>query len=247
MKNKNQEENLDNKNITQSDVKANEPKVVEKTQEEFQKIEAVHHWIDDIFSQEKERLSREGICEVKVWVEGMACIDKALSEHPMETLEYLAKVYGVTFPHKENNQISSQITNHIQQLAQNQQLLWNALELQREQTKQLTISNFISAKDNEGNLLHPHFLLVKDEMFALLNSGVAFDFETAYEKALWLNPQTRRLLVTKQSEENLQTLADEAKKAKDAGFSPQGKPGKEDYSQMTTREILERKFKELRD
>jgi len=125
--------------------------------------------------------------------------------------------------------------------------LWNALELQGEQTKQLTISNFISAKDNEGNFLHPHFLLVKDEMFALLNSGVAFDFETAYEKALWLNPQTRGQLINKQSEENLQALADEAHKAKEAGFSPQGKPGKEDYSHMTTREILERKFKELKD
>ena len=45
----------------------------------------------------------------------------------------------------------------------------------------------------------------------------------------------------------LHALIINEKKAKDAGFSPQGKPGKEDYSQMTTREILERKFKELKD
>lgn len=225
----------------------NEQQLAEEVTENNEKIEAAYHWIEDIFGREKERLSREGISEVKIWIEGMACIDKALSAHPLETLEYLARVYGVVFPHKEQTEFSPQIIKHIQQLEQNQQLLWNALQLQGEQTKQLTISNFISAKDNEGNLLHPHFLLVKDEMFALLNNGIALDFETAYEKALWLNPQTRTLLIAKQSEENLQTLATEAQKAKDAGFSPRGKSGKEDYSHMTTREILERKFKELRD
>jgi len=243
MKNKTLEKNIDTKETPQTD----EQTVIEEVIEDNKKIAAVHHWIDDIFGREQERLSREGVSEVKVWIEGMACIDKALSSHPLETLEYLAKVYGVTFPHNESIQISPQIIRYLQQLEQNQHLLWNALELQGEQTKQLTISNFISAKDNEGNFLHPHFLLVKDEMFALLNSGVAFDFETAYEKALWLNPQTRGQLINKQSEENLQALADEAHKAKEAGFSPQGKPGKEDYSHMTTREILERKFKELKD
>ena len=90
-------------------------------------------------------------------------------------------------------------------------------------------------------------MVVKDEMFALLNSGVAADFETAYDKALWLNAQTRAELLQKQSSQNLQHLADEAQKAKSAGFSQRGQQGKEDYSQMTTREILEQKFRELED
>ena len=40
-------------------------------------------------------------------------------------------------------------------------------------------------------------------------------------------------------------VKDEAEKAKSAGFSPQGGLEKEDYSQMTTREILEHTYKEL--
>lgn len=221
----------------------------ESQQEHLEKVEAIHHWIDDVFSREQERLSHDGVSDPKVWVEGMAAIDKALALHPLETLEYLARVYGVTFPQKvePDFKLPPEVVGCLQQLAQNQQNLWQALRQQGEQTKQLAISNFVSAKDDDGNLLHPYFMVVKDEMFALLNSGVAADFETAYDKALWLNAQTRAELLQKQSSQNLQHLADEAQKAKSAGFSPRGQQGKEDYSQMTTREILEQKFRELED
>ena len=217
--------------------------------EHIEKVEAVHHWIDDVFSGEQKRLNHDGVSDPKVWVKGMAAIDRALSEHPLETLEYLAKVYGVTFPvRNENiNNVSPELAAALQKLHQNQQQLWQALLQQGEQTHLLAISAFVSAKDDNGVLLHPHFSAVKDDMFALLRGGAALDFENAYEKALWLNPQTREQLITKQNVQNLQTLAAEAEKAKTAGFSPRGKLEKEDYSKLTTREILERKFKELGD
>lgn len=217
--------------------------------EHVEKVEAVRHWIDDVFSSEQERLSNDGVSDPKVWVKGMAAIDRALSDHPLETLEYLAKVYGVTFPvrNENTNNVSPELAVALQKLHQNQQQLWQALRQQGEQTHLLAISNFVSAKDDNGALLHPHFSAVKDDMFALLRGGAALDFENAYEKALWLNPQTREQLITKQNVQNLQMLADEAEKAKTAGFSPRGKLEKEDYSKMTTREILERKFKELGD
>jgi len=252
MKNKASEQELLPKTSLSDETEAEittEVSEASKNVEHAEKIAAVHHWIDDVFSKEQQRLSNEGVSNPQIWVEGMACIDKALAEHPLETLEYLARVYGVCFPHsKEEHKvhIPLELIPYMQALEQNQQALWQALIQQGQQNQQLAISNFASAKDDEGKLLHPHFLLVKDNMFALLYSGVASDFESAYEKALWLNPQIRTQMIEKHSEQNLRHLADEADRAKAAGFSPQGKLGKEDYSQMTTREILERKFKELR-
>lgn len=211
-------------------------------------LNEVHHWIDDIFNPERERLSRQGIADAKSWVKAMSAVDKALTEYPRETLVFLAQAYGISFPdtrEKEVPVIPPEIIRCLANLEQNQKNLWQALEAESSQNRQLAMSNFAGAKDDDGNLLHPHFPTVKNEMTALLSSGMAFDFESAYEKALWLNPQTRAELLEKQEAQNLQSLAEEADKAQTAGFSPKGGLEKEDFSQMTTREILEHTFKKL--
>ena len=234
--------------VSETSEPKNEETEVKIEVENSDKVEAIRHWIDDIFIQEQERLGKQGIFSAEQWVKAMAAIDRALNLHPKETLQYLAQVYGISLSvdtKTAENSISKEIFQCLKNLEQNQKNLWQALDAQHYETRQLTISNFASAKDDEGKLRHPYFPIVEKEMFALLNSGVAFDFESAYEKALWINPQTRAELLEKQKAEDLQALADEAEKAKSAGFSPQGGLEKEDYSQMTTREILEHTYKEL--
>jgi hypothetical protein len=215
--------------------------------EQFVKTEAVRHWVDDMFLREQKRLAQQGIADAKTWIELMASLDKELTEHPKETFGFLAQRYGIdkSIFNNENNKIRPEIIQCLQNLEQNQKALWAALDAQSNQMRQLTISNFASAKDEEGNLLHPYFETVKHDMFALLESGVAFDYESAYEKALWINPQTREQLLNKQESESLQTLAEEADKAKTAAFAPKGGQEKIDFSQMTTREILEHNYKKL--
>ena len=227
-----------------------EPEIIVKTEPEDhqEKVEAVHQWIDDVFTQEQERLNKQGITSAEQWIKTLACIDKALTEHPKETLEFLAQAYGISFLSEgEKEKFNPVIIQCLKNLEQNQKILWQALMEQNSQTRQLVINNFAGAKDDEGKLLHPYFQMVKEEMFALLSNGVAPDYESAYEKALWLNPQIRAVLLEKQSAENLQVLAEEADKAKTAGFSPKGGLEKEDFSQMTTREILEHNYKKLAD
>lgn len=241
MKNKSLKENLDPPISDHQETPA----------EHEEKVEIVHHWIDDVFTQEQERLKKDGICDAQTWVKAMASVDKALTDYPKETITLLARLYGITFETQDKKEnyfptlVPQVIMKRLTDLEQNQKNLWQALKEQSDQTKQLTISSFASAKDDKGNLLHPHFLIVKDEMLALLKSGVVFDYESAYEKALWINPQTRSFLLEKKEAENLQSLADEADKAKSAGFSPKGNLEKEDLSQLSTREILERTFKRL--
>ena len=226
----------------ESDLK---PAQKETTEEHQDKVEIVHHWVDEMFSQEQDRLAKQGISSAKTWIETMAAIDKALADHPAETFGFLAQRYGITLPQRNSSEIKPEIIQCLKNLEQNQMHLWQALQEQSAQTTQLTISNFASAKDDEGKLLHPQFPIVKDEMMALLSNGVASDFESAYEKALWINPQIRSELLQKQEAENLQFLAEEADRAKAAGFSPEGSQEKEDISQMTTRELLEHNYKKL--
>ena len=217
-----------------------------QTEEPNNREEAARHWVDEMFSREQERLKRQGILTAKQWVELLAGIDKSLTERPIETLTFLSQAYGISLPVKSQDQtVRPEIIQCLRNLEQNQKNLWQALAAASQQTKQLTISNFANAKDDEGHLLHPHFNQVKEEMFALIESGVVADYESAYEKALWLNQQTREELLEKQETDKLQTLAEEADKAKSAGFSPKGGQEKEDFSQMTTREILEHTFKKL--
>ncbi|MBR1605570.1 MAG: hypothetical protein IJ660_05645 [Alphaproteobacteria bacterium] len=219
----------------------------ETTVEKIAKTEEVRHWVDEMFLQEQKRLAQQGIADAKSWIELMASIDKELSEHPKETVGFLAQRYGIdksVFGNKENV-VRPEVIQCLQNLEQNQKALWAALDTQSKQMRQLIISNFANAKDDEGRLLHPYFEIVKNEMFALLESGVALDYENAYEKALWINPQTREELLSKQETESLQTLAEEADKAKSASFAPKGGQEKIDFSQMTTREILEHNYKKL--
>ena len=235
--------------LPQDNSEAKEPEPREETTSEHEeKIEKASHWVDEMFTQEQDRLKKQGISDVQSWIKLMAGIDKALTEHPKETLGFLSQIYGITISNKpEAPVIRPEIIRCLQNLEQNQIQLWQELENQKKQTQQLTISNFASAKDDNGRVLHPHFQAVKDDMLALINSGMASNYESAYEKALWINPQTRAELQEKQEAENLQALAEEADKAKSAGFSPKGGLEKEDFSTMTTREILEHTFKKLKD
>ena len=221
----------------------------ETPQAHDEKVEAITHWVDKLFSEEQERLSKQGILSAEQWVKNMAAIDKAIAEHPEGTLNFLAQVYGVNVPQKRETkqEYDPKIIQCLRNLEQNQKNLWLALDNQSQQTRQLAINNFASAKDDEGHLLHPHFDQVKNDMFALLDSRIVTDYESAYEKALWLNPQIRSDLLEKQESDKLRSLAEEADKAKAAGFSPKGGQEKEDFSQMTTREILEHTFKKLED
>lgn len=252
MKDKTLEETLNTTVSSSSNNASEEKNVKNETSEDAEisheeKVEVIKDWVDELFSKEQERLSKQGISSAKQWVQNMAAVDKAMADNPEATLDFLAKVYGVTLLNKNNNEqnINREIITCLQNLEHNQKILWKAFDTQNKQTQQLTISNFANAKDEEGNLLHPYFEIVKNDMFALISSGVVIDYESAYENALWLNPQTRSILLEKQEQDKLRALAEEADKAKTAGFSPQSGQEKEDFSQMTTREILERTIKKL--
>ena len=77
-------------------------------------------------------------------------------------------------------------------------------------------------------------------MFALLHIILAYDFEDAYQQALWLVPDLRKQMLDEQMAFNLKAKADEAQKAQLASFEAKGKALNDDNEQLSTRQILER-------
>lgn len=75
------------------------------------------------------------------------------------------------------------------------------------------ISNFVSAKDANGNPLRPHYEAVRSTMSQLLESGLANDLPGAYETALRL-PQHRELFDEMQKQQTQQTEAQQLAKVK---------------------------------
>lgn len=81
-----------------------------------------------------------------------------------------------------------------------------------------TISGFAAAKDQAGQLLHPHFEKVKPMMGFMLTSGQAEDIEDAYQKAIWTDPALRPQVQP-------QSQGQQVAKARKAAVSVKGAPG----------------------
>ena len=105
----------------------------------------------------------------------------------------------------------STLQDHLNQQNQTQQNQQLAAQQQAISDAQAAIDDFAQATDDSGNLKHPHFEEVRDDMQAMFTSGLATDLETAYESAIWSRPELRDKLL-KQKTEDAMKLADAKRK-----------------------------------
>lgn len=95
-----------------------------------------------------------------------------------------------------------------------------------------SIDQFADEKDQAGNLLHPHFDAVLPQVIELFQANPQRDLREAYEMAVWMNPQLRETLISKERQSVEQKAANE-RAAKAARMnvrgrtSPVGKPASE--------------------
>jgi len=91
------------------------------------------------------------------------------------------------------------------------------------------IDQFADEKDAQGNLLHPHFDAVLPQVIELFQANPQRDLREAYDMAVWMNPQLRETLISKERQSVEQKAANE-RAAKAARMnvrgrtSPVGKP-----------------------
>ena len=81
---------------------------------------------------------------------------------------------------------------------------------------QSMIDQFAQAKDEQGNLKHPHFESVRDTMGVFINSGKAQGLDQAYEMAIYSDPKLRAEMIEEQvkAEQKKVVTTDAVKNAK---------------------------------
>jgi hypothetical protein len=102
------------------------------------------------------------------------------------------------------------------------------------QKAETELETFKSAQDDKGNLLHPHFDDLENDMLLLAQAAIAARkplpaLMTLYETAVWANPSTRKAKLAADQKAQQAKAADEARAkaaaAKKAASSVTGAPG----------------------
>lgn len=215
---------------------AHEEAINQSIQNYVNKLEG-YAWVDRVFAAHKERLHQLGFEKIERWMEGLAAIDACLQQKPAETLNAIAICYGVKPIAKTENSAGSGITQEVIGRLCDLERDYHALRehMQYEQYQRLVdvVTMFGNQTDANGRPLHPYFEEVKQQVFNLLQNGIAQDVSQAYEQALWTHPAVREELI----KQKISSSAAEAQKAKQASFAPKGKaeaPAKE----LTLREEI---------
>ena len=160
-----------------------------------------------------------GFTKAQEYVEHLTAIDDALAKDPVSTLRALSEAYGVNF--NDNNQISNSLQRQITEVKQSLAAQQAFIKEQQDIAARQNIYNFINAKDDAGNLKHPFWEEVGEEVKFFLQNGKTL--EEAYDKATWINEGVREKMIAAQAKAELDSKVAAAGKAKEAGFSPKSK------------------------
>jgi hypothetical protein len=181
---------------------------------------------DEIMAPFKSQFERAGMDDVGAVRQLLAAHDY-LRKDPANAINWLASQYGVDIgaigndPALEDEFADPQVKALQQQVAQltgfiqNQQTQQQSYE---QASTQSFIDQFAAETDASGNPAHPHFEQVRSVMGSLISSGNATDLKSAYEAAVYANPELRQAelerVAARQSQAKVKTEAvQKAKKA----------------------------------
>jgi hypothetical protein len=131
----------------------------------------------------------------------------------------LAQEYGVPLEAlgQQQQQVDPQIQWFSQELG-NLKNQWQTFQSAQQQAEQAQIQSQIQAFASDAS--HPHFEAVKDQMAGLLQSGMAQDLQSAYDKAVRLNDDVWGQVQQQRQAQTTQQAQQAVAKAKAAAVSP---------------------------
>ena len=184
---------------------------------------------DEIMQPHKADFERAGMDEVAAVRQLLAAHDY-LRKDPQNAIAWLANQYGVDVgavgndPALEDEYADPQVKQLQQQVAQLTGFIQNQQTQQQSQVQASTqslIDQFAAETDANGNPKHPHFERVRGVMGTLISSENAKDLNSAYEMAVYADPELRqeqvKAMAAAQSQDSVKTEA--VKKAKKAARS----------------------------
>jgi hypothetical protein len=155
----------------------------------------------------REQLRLQGVAEQDV-VRQLMAVRHSLQTAPADTIRWLAQQTGVDLNQITENETfvdptEQRLAQVEQQLQQSNQANAQAIQQQQHnvayQQAENALGQFMSAKDENGNLLHPHVENVQVTMTELANADIAanklIDLEDLYQRAIWQNAETRNAML----------------------------------------------------
>lgn len=196
-----------------------------------------YKWAEKLFDDRQDRLKAAGFEKPKEYIEQLVAIDDALCQNPSVILEKLAQIYGVYNVNQQNafGNLQAKLWRELKNAQ-------NDMQNRQFEAAVFDVRRFESALDDDGNLKHPFYQCVKDEMKYALKSGSANDLEEAYAKAVWAKPETRDKMIENRIKAILAEKMKAAEIAKDASVLATSK-AKETPKELSLREELEAQFR----
>ena len=183
-----------------------------------------------------------------------AQINNSLDQNPRQTIEWLANQYGVKLGEQTDDiYIDPQVQSLRQELQQLKQSVVQREQVdtqQRLNTVQHDLQSFSEEKTEAGDLAHPYFEDVIDDMVSLAKveqaAGRTPKVGELYERAVWANPATREKQLAAQQTAAAKKAESEARakaaKAKTAKKTIRSSPDGSTSSDLSLREQLTQAF-----
>lgn len=178
-----------------------------------------------LFAPRKEKLALAGVDEFRA-IEQLLAAQDFLERDPHGALQYLAQQYGVSLqgqtqvgaqPQPQPQQSDPRLTELQQQVATLTQTLTSQRQADEQKQAEAAKSEWMAFRSDPANLYAEN---VKEDMAILLREGRATDLQTAYDMAIWANPETRKLMMA-----SVPAAQPAPKEVKPAGLSVTGAPG----------------------
>ena len=208
--------------------------------EEPQAIEAPQHWPQD-FREEFEAMPPEAQ-------------QLFMSRYRQMEGDYTKKTQGVAAFKKRADAFEELLAPLQQQVNQLTGFIQNQQTQQQQSVQQSTqsmIDQFAAQTDDNGNPAHPHFEQVRSVMGTLINAGNAPDLKTAYEMAVYADPNLRQQemqrFAAKQSQSEVKKEAvKKAKKAQRSTVRGSAAPAQPTLpAKMSVRDTIEASIRQL--
>lgn len=197
--------------------------------QELAKLQRYSQSFDELFSPYGRDLELNGLTRQQ-FVSQLLGAHKYLQDSPKDALKWLAQQYGVDIAALTGQQVDPQ-TAKVDQRFESLETKLNGFASAQAQAEHQSnlgkVNNFAEAKDDKGNLLHPHFDEVAADVVAIMKSGVTKDLEVAYAKAVRLNDgvweKVQAEKATAKAAADKQTRQAEIDKAKRAGVTSEAR------------------------
>ena len=187
----------------------------------------------------RSQLALNGLDEA-TYVRQLVAADQYLSQDPAAAIQWLAQARGVdlsqfTQAESDVDPVVAPLVNEISTLKSQVQGFIRG--------QQQTEAQRLNDEVQKFGVDKPYFEEVRPHMAALISSGAAADLQTAYDNAIWANPEVRAKVMAEQSaeaeakrKEDAAAKAAKAKRVSETNLSSKGSSGGQTPAQYDSEE-----------